>query len=335
MDPDEQQLQPGALEQGNDGAPTGEGTGNDQPSYQRVTPEEAATLPYAELKRRMKQEAQLAEDGLLETTSAPESTGEEDETATTADATGQRDSRGQQRSGGNTQGGDLSALLAQATQRAETLERERAEERAAQVREKAERERQETLAQHRRVEEHIASLPAREQEIARRDYVSRLGQQAVNEYYGLLQQRETAVRQAELQQARIQIPNLLNELADDVATRHGIKADRLKDYVGSQQFRDLLGAAHSEEAMTAVAANAGQLMEFIATQEEARLTQEREKRRQAAVANPRVRRDTPAGGVPTAGGDTNLATRIQNMSSAEFMAWKKQQLRLAQDQRGF
>lgn len=333
MPPEEQQNQSTDLEQVSDGVANDAGTAAEQPAYQRVTPEEAATLPYPELKRRMKLEASLHDQGLLPDASATGTTGEDSEDVESATSAGQGQ-QGTQRSGGSQAGGpgqsgeaDVAGLLGQAQERLKTLEAERAEERRAAAQREQERERQEMLAQHKRVEDHIATLPQQQQADARRFYANQLRESALNEYTTFLGQREAAIRQAEVAQARHTIPNLLNELAGDVASRHGVKPDLLREYISSKEFSDLLVAANTEEALTAVAANAGQWMEFLATREEGRLAAERERRRQNAVQNPRVARDTPKGGVPTAGGDMDLANRIQNMSSAEFMAWKKDQLR--------
>lgn len=298
-----------------------------QPTYKRVTPEEAATLDYAELKRRMREERRLYEDGLLPEASATSQTSDEEQESTdeTAGTAGQED-EGTSRSGGKQAGGtgqrqesDLERLAREAREENQRLADENRKMREDQQRATLE-------AQHRRVEEEIASLPQQQQAIARQAYMNRLGQQALNDYYGYLNQREQAIRQAELSQARVQLPGLLSELADSVAQRHGVKADRLKEYVTSDQFRELLNNSPTEEALTVAAANAGQWMEFLAVQEASRLATEREARRQKAAANPQ-RRDTPNGGVPTAGGDLDIVRRINSMTKEEFFAYKKQKLR--------
>lgn len=332
MPPEEQQTQPVAPEQGNVSAPqSAEGSSAEstqQTPFQRVSPEEAATLPYPELKRRMREEARLQADGQL-----PEPVGDDhDEDEGEAGTAGQDSTRAQGsggEGGGTTRQSDpeLQSLLTQAQARAAQLERERAQER--QQLESAAQQAQ-LQAQHQRVEQAIANLPEQQQELARRDYMNRLGRQALNDYHGFLTQREQAIRQAEIGQVRNTLPSMLAELADAVAQRHGLRnADPLKQYVQSKEFKQLLEASQTEDALTAAAANAGQWMEFLAVQQAAQNTQARESRRQNAAANPRVVRDTPPGGVPTAGGDMDLVRRINTMSKEEFFAWKKQQLREA------
>lgn len=330
---DDEQIQSGALEQGNDGSTPQEGANQQQPvesTYQRVTPEQAATLPYDELKRRMKEEARLHAEGLLP--DSTESEGAVEEGTSEGDEAGasSREHAGGQAGGGaegsgatSTQDSELQTLLRQAQERAATLERERAEE-------KQQAERAQMQARHQQVEEAISRLPEQQQAIARQDYMNRLGQQALTEYHNFLQTREQNIRQAEIAQARVQIPQLLAELADSVASRHGLRnADTLKAYVNSAEFKTLLEASQSEDALTVAAANAGQLMEFLAAQQAAQNASTRETRRQNAAANPKVRRDTPNGGVPTAGGDAELVRRIETMPRDEFFAWKKEQLRQA------
>lgn len=334
MGDDEQQVQPGTLEQGADGS-TSQAEANQQgtaeSTYQRVTPEEAATLPYAELKRRMKEEARLHAEGLLPTsgqaTAGEEGTGEQEDEAGTSSrehaAETAGTSGGETRSGAAPQEQNLQELLRQAQERAAQLERERADERQ-------QAERAQMQANHQRVEEAISRLPEQQQPLARQDYMNRLGQQALNEYHSFLQTREQNVRQAEIAQARTQIPQLLSELADSVAQRHGLRnADTLKAYVTSAEFRALLDASGTEEALTAAAANAGQWMEFLAGQQAAQNAQRLETRRQNAANANKVVRDTPPSGVPVAGGDMDAVNRINNMSREEFFAWKKQQLQAA------
>jgi hypothetical protein len=314
---------------------------SEQAPYKRVTAEEAATLPYDELKRRMKEERRLYEEGLLPATEVQSDEGDggdhgnlEGNEARTA---GQDDSTDGTRSGG--EGGDTAAqgdpalqkLLQQAQERNAQLEREARESQQRAQKEREERERNDLQAQHQRVEEAIGRLPQQQQELARRDYMNRLGQRALNDYYGFLQTREQQIRQAEIVHARREIPSMLGELADSVAQRHGLRnADSLKQYVTSKEFKELLDAANTEDALTAVAANAGQWMEFLAVQQATQNAQQREARRQKAAANPPVQRDTPLGGVPTAGGDMDLVRRINTMTKEEFFKWKKDQLRAAQ-----
>lgn len=325
-----QQVQPTNPNGVGDGAPI-EDAGNtpngSQTSFQRVSPEEAATLPYDELKRRMREEARLVEAGELDATRpvVQEDDGDDDGDEL---GTAGRDEDSSQGSGGAGGGGttqqpqdsELQNLLRQAQDRAATLERERAQEREA-------NQRAQLQAQHQRVEQAIAALPETQQSLARQDYMNRLGAQALNDYHGFLQQREQAVRNAELVQARRQLPDLLSELADSVAQRHGLRnADPLKSYVKSAEFRQLLEASNTEDALTAAAANAGQWMEYLAQQQATQNATLREQRRKNA---PRTVRDTPNGGVPPAGGDMDAVRRINTMSKDEFFAWKKQQLREA------
>src|SRR5687768_12797122 len=100
--PPEEQLQLGALEQGNDTATQGNDgnpDSNQESAYQRVSVEEAATLPYEELKRRMREERRLAEEGALPDISVSGADGG-DESGDDDGNAGQEDSDNTQGSGG-------------------------------------------------------------------------------------------------------------------------------------------------------------------------------------------------------------------------------------------
>lgn len=298
-------------------------------SYSRVTAEEAETLPFAELKRRMREEADLTEKGLLfEDDDGP--------LAGTTDGANVEPSSGTNpgRNAGSTPapqadgtpqsrpavGGTDADALAQAR-------REAAEARAEVERIRKERETADFQARHQQVEARIASLPtAAQQEIARQHYYNQLNQQALGEFTQHLTAREAAIRQAELVQTRAKLPSLLSEMADGVAERHGVKADTLKSYVNSPQFKELLNAAQNEDALTGAAINAGQWMEYLAGEEATRLATQREQRRLNAAANKQMR-DTPQGNV--SGGGIDEVTRIRTMPREEFFKMKHEQLRQA------
>src|SRR5690348_12032923 len=86
----QQQQQPTADDVSDAGSPeeTGSGSAQDQPGYQRVTPEEAASLPYDELKKRMREEARLHEEGLLPASASTEPAEENDDEADTSNNAG-------------------------------------------------------------------------------------------------------------------------------------------------------------------------------------------------------------------------------------------------------
>ena len=92
------------------------------------------------------------------------------------------------------------------------------------------------------------------------------------------------------------------------------------------QFKQLLDAAQTEDALTGAAVNAGQWMEYYASEESTRLATQREQRRLKAAADPKVR-DTPQGGVM--GGGMDEVTRIKTMPREDFFKMKKEQLRQA------
>ena len=220
--------------------------------------------------------------------------------------------------------------MAGAMQRGLTPAQAQQEARAARAevaRIQKERETADFQAQHKAVEDRINALPtAAQQEIARQHYLNTVNQRALNEFTQHLQQRETNIRQAELAAAKQTLPGLLGELATSVAERHGVKPDTLVAYVKSPQFKQLLDAAQTEDALTGAAVNAGQWMEYYASEESTRLATQREQRRLKAAADPKVR-DTPQGGVM--GGGMDEVTRIKTMPREDFFKMKKEQLRQA------
>lgn len=303
----------------------------------RITVEEAETLPFAELKRRMREEARLTEEGLL--TAPSDGSGEAGDDGANVEPSGAANS-GQNAGGANANnrnqattqgqppvgGTDYNALLAQA-------QKEAREAKAEAARIKEEQETATLRARHAQVEANINALPSQaQQEIARQHYMNTLNQQALNDYHRHLASREATIRQAELVTAKTTVPTLLEELATSVAERHGVKPDKLVTYIKSPQFKELISAAQDENALTGAAINAGQWMEFIATEEATQLATAREQRRLQRAQAP-VARDTPASGVPAGGGLGEVA-RINSMTREEFFAHKKALLAQARNAQG-
>lgn len=328
MPPEEvqQQSQPIVDDVNGAGSPA-EDVGNvavgEQPSFQRVTPEDAETLPYDELKRRMRAERDAYDENPAAFDGTDDSEGDVGGTSDNAGSGNrQQQASGQQPDGTGQRDPNAQQLLQQAQAaiaRAADLERRAAEERA-------QREQAAYEAQVRRAQQEIAAAPQAQQPILQQALLNQLRQQALGDFDSHLTQRAQHIQAAELRVMKGQVPDLLTELADSVAQRHNIKADRLKEYITSPQFKELVQAANTEDALTGVAANAGQWMEYLASTEEMRLANERDQRRQRAAQNPKVLRDTPAGGVPMSGGEADIVRQINTMSKEEFFAYKKKLL---------
>lgn len=304
-----------------------------QPTLSRVTPEEAANLPYDELRKRMLAEARLAADGLL-----PDAPGGEQEGAPEADAdaesVGAGDNRGArqpaqeqpnpnpQQGGGTSQQDGNQSRLAQ-------LESELARVRQETQQREQQAQQQALLAQHQRIEADIARLPEAQRAIARQNYANQLQQQQLNDYYGFLQQRENAIAQQELQQTKRYMASSLGSLAEFVANSHGIKPDVLNTYVASEDVQQLIARVGDNQSLESTMHSISQTLAWMASQEAQRLQAQREQRRERD-AN-RVQRDMPQQArSQAAGGGIDDVARIENMSREEFFQWKRDELRKAQ-----
>lgn len=307
-----------------------------QPTLSRVSPEEAASLPYDELRRRMEAEARLAEEGLLPDArggeqaeaSEPDADAETGDAGETSGASGAEEAIDGQpkqgRSGTSQQVGNQSPdRVAQLEAEIAKVQRERQEEQQAQ-------QRQRLADQHRNAEAAIAQLPRDQQEIARLRYQNSLHQTQLNDYTTYLQQREQAIAQQEFTHAKQFFSNSMDSLAQYVAERFDVKPEIVASFGKSKEAKALLEAATTPQSLQTAAASIGQTMEWLAAQEQQRLRSQREQRRESQ--SNRVQRDMPnAAGNVTSGGGMDEVARINNMSRTEFFAWKAEQLRRQQE----
>lgn len=301
-----------------------------QGAYQPVTEEEAVTLPYEELRARMRREAELVASGELTldqsggsgeapgTDANAESGSGEGATTGNAGNAGDTNEASRQRNGGTQQQGDtpnFSELLREANARNQTLAEE-----VAQI--KRDQQQREFQANHNARMAQINSIPDRAQrDNALNAYRNELERAASGEYLQTVQQRERAVAEREFATVRGALPGMLREVANAVAERHGVDAASLTTFLDSTQATNLITSATNPEALTAVAATIGELLDWQATVAAGRQAAEREERRRAAAANPPVQRSAPTNGVALAGGDQDEATRINNMTRESFLEY--------------
>lgn len=305
-------------------------------NFQRVSPDEAASLPYDELRRRMEAEARLAQDGLL-----PDEDGGSREEAQNPDADAETGSaenpQGAQRGSGDSGTGSTGAQ--RTTQqvgnqppsaREAQLEQELLRVRQEQFRNQQTAEQQRLMAQHQQVEQNIARLPQQHQQAAREDYGRQLHQAQLNDYNRYLATREQAIAQQEFVGAKKFFNDNVDSLSKYVADRFEVKPDALASFAKSKEAQELLAAAQTPEALQVAAASIGQTMEWLASQEQNRLNAAREQRRQRDAG--KVQRDMPTGAqAVAAGGGIDEVARINSMPRADFFKWKQEQLRAARE----
>jgi ribosomal protein L14E/L6E/L27E len=321
-----------------------------------VTPELAESLPYSELKARMRAEARNAEESAT-TTEAPadDQGGQPTEGAVTPEEGGpERDpqtgrfaaspsTEEQQAAEQRTQSqrsykqpetleealrvldsvrGNLATNITErnaAQQRLQALEAE-----AARLRQEGEQ--RQLQQQHARFEDLVARLPAEQQPIARAEYVQRLQQQATNDFVREMQGREQQLAQREFQSAKAEVPALYKDIAGFVAAQYEIPEAELTALVGSKQVQDLINAAQDPMALQQATIAFGQLLDYEATRVQSRVANEKAQRRETK-AQTQVR-DVPTGVAP-GGAQADVVARINNYSREEFEAYKKGLLRAA------
>jgi len=317
----------------------------------KVTPELAESLPYSELKARMRAEARDYEEPAADETTTPDEGGEESaEEAVTPEAqvaerdpeTGRFTATPQSQDQTTTDGQrrkqyatldeavrDLDAVrgnLTQAAESAKALQRRVQELEAESARTRQEAEQQRIAAQHTRFESLVAQLPPEQQDLARKEYVQHLQQQAMGEYAREMQQREAQLNQREFQAAKAQVPALYKDIAKFVADQHGVPADELVALVDSPHVKALIDSAATPEAVQQASIAFGQLLDYegskLASQVSAAKAQRREERSATQV------RDMPNGVTP-GGAQQDVVTRINNMTPDQFADYKKRLLRAA------
>lgn len=322
---------------------------------EKVTPELAASLPYDELKRRMRAEAATYEEPTTSTQTPADDRGADAEAeAVTSDEAGPaRDAQGRFAAATSTQeqAATETADAAQRGKQPTTLEeavrvidslrgnlntninaRDAAQKRIQELEAQAARQAQEVQqrnlqAQHARFEELVSRLPQEQQGAYRAEYVARLQQQAVTDFAREVQQREAQVNQREFIQAKAELPGLYKDIAGFVADQHGIPSKELTDLIDSQHIRDLIAAANTPEAVQTATIALGQLLDYEATKAAGRISAEKATRREAKSAT--QVRDVPQGITP-GGAQEDVVARINRYSRDEFEAYKKQLLRAAQ-----
>lgn len=321
-----------------------------------VTPELAESLPYSELKARMRAEARDAEESATTTEAPADDQGDQSATeAVTSSPDGpERDPQtgrfAASPSTGEQQAAEEQAPAQRSYKQPETLEealrvldavrgnlttnineRNTAQQRlqaleAEAARLKQENEQTRLQQQHARFEDLVTRLPSEQQSIARAEYVQRLQQQAMSDYTREVQQREQQLVQREFQSAKAEVPALYADIAGFVATQYDIPEAELTALVGSKQVRDLIDAAQDPMALQQATIAFGQLLDYEATRVQGRVAGEKAQRREAK-SQTQVR-DVPTGVAP-GGAQEDVVTRINNYSRDEFEAYKKRLIRAA------
>jgi chorismate mutase len=313
-----------------------------------ITAELAASLPLAEVKRRLYAES---EDTAAATPAAADTSGEgTDEGTVNPDAAGtERDEHGRfvgrqeaQPQGTETteeQGQpqrrknygtideavrDLDAVrgnLTQAAESAKALQRRVQELESAAAQQRQQAEVAQAQAQHQQFENLVAQLPtqaARDQ--ARQEYQQVLARQAMGEYQQHLQTREQTLEQREFSIAKAQIPSMYQDIARFVADNNGIPHDEMLEIVNDRRVANLIASAQTPEAIQAVSISLGELLDFEASRIASRTSAEKAARREAKSATKVA--DVPQGVTANAGGVPEV-DRIKAMTPAQFTEYKR------------
>lgn len=318
-----------------------------------VTPELAESLPYAELKQRMRSEAAAFENS---TPNAQTPGGEEADEDATPDAGAA--ATGTEREGASTEGrtqaqdqgtrttereykrpetleeairvlDSVRGNLGSAVQERAALQKQLQELQTEAARRQEEAQRQTFEGQHRQILEAIQRLPdQRARDAAYSDYQARLKLLAANDYEKHLNQQEQSLAQRQFEADKREIPNMYRDIAEFVATQHGIPAKTLLEFVDSDRVKNMVKAAQKPEALQAVSIVLGETLDEMAFREAARVSAAKEQRRKAASEG-RVTRDAPAGLTPGNGNEDEVA-RINAMKPEEFAAFKKKLLAAAE-----
>lgn len=319
----------------------------------RVTAELAASLPYDELKARMRAEARTYEEPTTATqTPADDQGADADKGAVTPEDAGtEQGSEGTQAAPATTQGQPTTEEAVPQGKQPQSLEealrvidslrgnlttninaRDSAQKRLQELEAQAARQAQEAAQQrlqdqHRRFEELVSRLPADQQGAVRQEYVARLQQQAVTDFAREVQQRDVQVQQREFLAAKAELPALYRDIAGFVADQHGIPQQELTAIIDSKHIKDLIAAASTPQAVESATIALGQLLDYEATRRAGQLAAEKAARREAKAAT--AVRDVPAG-VTTGGAQEDVVARINKYTPDEFAAYKKRLLKAAQ-----
>ena len=314
-----------------------------------VTPELAESLPYAELKQRMRAEATAFEEPATPVTqTGGGQSGDEDEDADAASSDSGTEQelegeQGQQRQSQGTRTTEreykkpetleeaLRALdavrgnLTTAASERAALQRQLQEFQAEAARQKQEAERQALASNHQRIVDAIGRLPTQAQrDAAYADYQRKVRELAAGEalQHADTQQEQLARRAFELDKR--EIPSMYEDIATFVASQHGIKPDALVNFVKSERIANMVKAAQNPTALQAVSVVLGETLDEMATLQAGREAAAKEERRKLRASGTVVR-DVPAGTVPGGGNEDEVA-RINAMSPDDFAAFKKRLL---------
>lgn len=317
-----------------------------------LTPELAATLPLAEVKRRMYAEAEESPAPASAGADTPEEDTAEgavnpDEAGTARDDKGrftsQQDTRqGEQQSTEDTSRTqpprqkkqyqsldeavrDLDAFrgnLSQAAERERSLQRRVQELEAESTRTRQQAEVAQAEAQHRQFLSLVQQLPtqqARDQAYA--EYQQVLARQAMGEYTQQLTTKEQTLQQREFQLAKRDVPAMYEDIARYVAGANNVPEEDMLDIVRDKRILNLIDAAQTPDAIQAVSITLGEILDLEASRLATRSADTKAARREAKAAT-RVP-DVPAGVTPN-GGQESAEARIKKMTPAEFTAYKRQ-----------
>jgi hypothetical protein len=320
-----------------------------QTTPEKVTPELAESLPFDELKRRMRAEANSAESTTTPDTQADdqgaqqtaEDVNSEAVAGTEPGAKQATDAQAATTPEAQAQRGKQPATLEEALRVIEAVrgnlstninERNAAQQRIQALEADMEAMRQQAAqnamqSQHARFEELVARLPQEQQGLARAEYMQRLQQQAMGDYANELRQKETQIQVAEFRQAKAELPAMYKDIARFVAEQQGIDAATLVELVDSPQVKSLIDAAQNPQAVQQATVAFGQLLDWVGMKEAQRITSEKEARRQAK-AGTQVR-DMPTG-MSAGGAQEDVVNKINNMDKKAFEDYKKKLLKAAQ-----
>lgn len=215
----------------------------------------------------------------------------------------------------------LRGNLNQAAESAKALQRRVQELEAAAARQQQEATQREAEANHRRFEDLVAQLPtqaARDQ--ARDEYRQVLARQALGEYQQHLATQEQTLQQREFAIAKAQLPAVYQDIARFVADNNGVPQEDMLAIVNNERIANLINAAQSVEAVQSVSVALGELLDYEASRLAVQRAGTLQGRRDALAASHVP--DVPTGVIPNAGAETDVE-RIKRFTPAEFIEYKR------------
>lgn len=317
-----------------------------------VTPELAESLPYAELKQRMRDEAAAFESATSNPNPGGGQDGDEDEVvdATTTNSGTARDEQQQQQNQQRTndQGtrttereykrpetleeairvlDSLRGNLNSAVGERAALQKQIQDIRAEAARQAREAEQNALTAQHNQVMAAIRALPTpAQQQAALSRYQQQIREMAAGEALTHVETQQQQLEQRTFELDKREVPGMYADIARFVAEQRGIKPDALVAFAGSERIQNMIAAARNPQALQAVSVVLGETLDEMAVMQAGREAAAKEERRKAKTAT--LVRDVPLGTVPGAGNEDEVA-RINKMTPDEFKSFKQKLLEAA------